>query len=160
VRRRPDDLVVFTSYGAHTGKIYRREITVRALAKEHLRNPGIIGAPCQRALMQELQDAVRGHSGPTAPGPGLRNERTYTYDEVIHALELEKHGAIYMSPGDCRIQSIHTSKGEVRQAQRERTAGETLIAAPDGTVGVGAFKPSADCREEIERRLRALAASK
>jgi hypothetical protein len=159
VRRRPHDLVTFTSYGAHTGETYRRELTIRALAKEHLRNPGIEGVPCQRALMQELQDAVRGHSGPTAPGPGVRNERVYTHDEVIEALDLEKRGAMYTTRTGCRIGSIHTNEWEVRLARREHIA-EAIIAAPDGTVGVGAFKPSAGCRQDIERRLATLAASK
>ncbi len=58
VRERPDDRVTFVSHGSHNGKTYRMEMTVRELAEQHLDSPGAKGVPCERELMQELQDAV------------------------------------------------------------------------------------------------------
>jgi hypothetical protein len=74
VRRRPDALVTLTSRDAESGEIYRDEITVRELAEEHLGNPGVRGVPCERRLMQELQDAAHGRTGPTRQ---LEDERVY-----------------------------------------------------------------------------------
>ena len=63
VRRRPDAVVTLHYEDAHSGEPFTETKTIRALAEEQLENPGIMGVPCQRRIMAELQAAVDGRPG-------------------------------------------------------------------------------------------------
>jgi hypothetical protein len=150
VRRRPDAVVTLYE-DAHTGDKFTETPTVRELAEEHLENPGIRGVPCQRKLMAELQAAVDGRSAPQ-----VSNERTYTLDEVVAALELDKHGAVYTSPDGCSVQQLYFDRDEVDIARREPIRNNKLIASPKGRVGVLVYRPNQRCRSGIARDLARL----
>jgi hypothetical protein len=159
VRRRPDALVTLVSHYAHSTRIHRERVTVRELAKEHLRNPGVRGVPCQRRLMWELKTAVDGRAGP--PLASVENERVYTEQQIVDALQLRDRGAIYRGPKGCVINDgdLNTSASEVELALREGD-GENyvLVTDRDRTVGVEVFRPSAACERELKRRLAELVA--
>jgi hypothetical protein len=157
VRRRPDALVTLVSHDAHSTRIYREGVTVRELAEEHLRNPGVRGVPCQRRLMWELTAAVDGRAGP--PPASVENERVYTVQQIVDALQLRDHGAIYRGPKGCVINDgdLYTSASEVELSLRGG-GGEkyVLVTDRDRTVGVEVFRPSAACERELKRRLAEL----
>jgi hypothetical protein len=156
VRRHPDALVTLTSRDAESAEIYRDEVTVRELAEEHLGNPGVGGVPCQRALMQALQDAVDGRTRPTPDG--LEEERVYPIYEVVRTLRLRKDGAVYFSPAGCQIEEIYSSRSDLKPSLRYgETQNHRLVTDPDQTIGVSVFKPSAACEQELKRRLAELA---
>ena len=151
VRRRPDALVTLEYEDAHSGEKFTETKTVRALAEEHLDNPGIKGVPCQRKLMTELQAAVDGR-----PAPAVANERTYTLDQVVAALGLEKHGAVYTSPHGCAVQQLYFQRDEVKIARAEPIRNNVVIASPKRRVGVLVYKPDRHCRSGIARDLARL----
>jgi hypothetical protein len=157
VRRRPDALVRLVSHDAHSARIYRERVTVRELAEEHLRNPGVRGVPCQRRLMWELKVAVDGRPGP--PPASVDNERVYTVQQIVDALQLRDHGAIYRGPKGCVINDgdLYTSASEVELGLRGGDGEKhVLVTDRDRTVGVEVFRPSAACERELKRRLAEL----
>jgi hypothetical protein len=154
VRRRPDALVTLHYEDAHTGEPFTETKTVRALAREHLDNPGIKGVPCQRQVMTELQAAVDGRAA-----PHVQNERTYTLDDVVSGLDLEHHGAIYTSPDGCQVQGLYFQRDEVEGALDEPIRNNVVITSPRRRVGVQVFKPDRRCREGIARALARLDSS-
>jgi hypothetical protein len=154
VRRRPDALVTLHYEDSHSGEPFTETKTVRALALEHLDNPGIKGVPCQRRVMAELQAAVDGRSA-----PHVQNERTYTLDDIVSRLELEHHGAIYTSPDGCQVQGLYFQRDEVEIALEERIRNNLVIASPERRVGVQVYKPDRRCREGIARALARLDSS-
>jgi hypothetical protein len=151
VRRNPDGEVTVVSEDAHTGETFRYRRTVRELAREQLRNPGMRGVPCARSVMAELEAAVEGH----AARP-VEDERVYRYDEIVAALDLRKHGAIYRSPGGCEIDTIYASRNDLEPVLEEKNL--TLVTDPARTVGLELYRPSDDCVHELQRGLTALAA--
>jgi hypothetical protein len=163
VRRRPQALVTLVSHDAHSTRIYRERMTVRDLAEEHLRNPGVRGVPCQRRLMWELKAAVDGRAGP--PPASVENERVYTVQLIVDALQLRSHGAIYRGPKGCVINEgdLYTSASDVELALPDRDGdgdGDkyVLVTDRDRTVGVEVFRASAACERELKRRLAELVA--
>jgi len=151
VRRRPDALVTLEYQDSHTSETFTETTTVRELAEEHLENPGIEGVPCQRTAMAELQAAVDGR-----PVPEVTNERTYTLEELVTALELDKHGAVYTSPDGCSVQELYFDRDEVSIARREPIRNNELIASPKRRVGVLAYRPDRRCWTGIARDLARL----
>jgi hypothetical protein len=159
VRRRPNALATLVSHDPHSSRVYRERVTVRELAQEHLRNPGVRGVPCQRRLMWELQAAVDGRAGP--PPAGLENERVYTVEQIVDALQLRDHGAIYRGPKGCEINDgdIYTSRSELEPTLREgEVKNYVLVTDRNRTVGVSVFRPSVACERELKHRLAALVA--
>lgn len=157
LRERPDDIVTFESRDAHSGERHREKMTVRELAEEHLDTPGVKGVPCERALMQALQDAVDGKEDPT---PAPADEVVFLYDDVVKALRLMEGGGVFRSPAGCEVDDILLDAHEVKVALEEPITNHTVITDPDRRVGVSVFKASAPCRREMERRLARLATSK
>ncbi len=157
VRRRPDALVKFTSRDSESARAYHEEMTVRELAEEHLRTPGVAGVPCERALMTELQDAVDGGKNPRRPAP---DTVVFTWDEVIDALRLRKRSTAYKSPAGCEVRYVLTDREELESERGEDLRGWVVITDPQDIVGVSVFRPSAPCRQEMARGLTRLAASK
>jgi hypothetical protein len=161
VRRRPDAFVTLVARDAHSPRLHRYRVTVRELAEEHLRNPGVRGVPCQRRLMWELKAAVDGRAGP--PPASVENERVYTVQLIVDALQLRSHGAIYRGPKGCVINDgdLYTSASDVELALPDRDGdGDkyVLVTDRDRTVGVEVFRPSAACERELKRRLAELVA--
>ena len=152
VRRRPHALVTKRYKDSHTGEPFDETTTVRELAEEHLENPGIKGVPCQRALMAELHAAVAGRPAPT----NVTNERTYTLREVVAALQLNKEGGVYRSPGGCEINGMHFDRFEVEAAREESIGNHKLITSTKGRVGVEVFRPTPRCEQELMRSLARL----
>src|SRR4051812_25259435 len=142
VRRRPDALVTLHYEDSHSGEPFTEIKTVRALALEHLDNPGIEGVPCRRQVMAELQAAVDGR--PVRP---VENEKTYTLDDVVTGLRLENHGATYTSPDGCQVQGLYFQRDEVEGALEEPIRNNVVITSPRHRVGVQVFKPDRRCRE-------------
>jgi hypothetical protein len=154
VRRNPDGEVELVSADAHTGEEYRDRMSVRELAKEHLKSPGTRAATCARSLIAELQAAIDGRPPPR----GVEDERVYLIAEVVEALELRKDGAVYHGPHGCEIDFIYASRSELEPVLGEGAEGNReLITDPAQTVGVDVFRPTAACRRALERRLAALA---
>src|ERR1700754_4280237 len=154
VRGHPDAVVTLVSYDADTGETFRDPITVKALAKMYLRNPGVKGVACQRRLMLQLKPAGEGRP---PPRPAGRDLRVYTLDELVAGLRLAKDGAVYRSPDGCQVQGQYFDRGEVEMALREPVKNNPVIAAPDRSVGVAVFEPDARCRAGIARDLARLA---
>lgn len=157
VRERPADVVTFESTDAHSGDVYREKMTVRELAEEHLETPGVKGVPCERALMQELQDAVDDKADPTPLPP---NEVVFLYDDVVKALRLTEDRGVLRSPSGCEVDDILLDAHEVKVELEDPIADHAVITDPDQRVGVSVFKASSPCRREMENRLAHLAASK
>jgi hypothetical protein len=159
VQRRPDDLLTRVWTSAHSVREYRDELTVRALAEEHLRQPGVDGVPCARNLMRRLQQAVDVESADAAAA--APDDAVFLVDDVVAALGLSEGGGVpYRNARCAEVQTILTDRDEVELASDEPVPNVELITAPDRTVGVEVFKPTAACREFIQRRLQALAESK
>jgi hypothetical protein len=151
VRRRPDALVTQHYEDAHTGEPFTETMTVRELARENLKNPGIKGVPCRRRVMAELQAAVDGR-----PVQRVENEKTYTLDDVVSGLQLEDHGAVYTSPDGCQVQGMYFQRDEVDSALEEPIRNNVIITSPRRHVGVQVFKPDRRCRKGIARALARL----
>lgn len=109
--------------------------------------------------MHRLQQAVDPDSGDaTAMAP---DDPVFLVDDVVAALGLsEGGGGPYRNARCAEVQTILTDREEVELASEEPVPHVELITAPDRTVGVEVFKPTAACREFIQRRLEALAESK
>ena len=150
VRRRPDALVTMHYQDAHTGEPFDETLTIKALAKQHLKNPGIKGVPCARRIMSELKAAVEGKPAPK----GVKNDVLHTLDELVRKLHLRKDGAVYWSPDGCQIQGLYFDRDEVRSAQREPIRNNVIVASPDGTAGVQIFKPDDRCLTGIKEDLK------
>jgi hypothetical protein len=154
VRRNPDREVLLVTADAHTGEAFHDRMTVRELAKEHLKSPGTRAATCARSLIAELQAAVDGRPAPR----NVKDERVYTVAEVEDSLDLRKDGAGYDGPRGCVVDFVYASRSELEPSLKHgAAANHVLIMDPEQTVGVEAFRPTAACRRELERRLAALA---
>jgi hypothetical protein len=148
--------VTVVSEDAHTADVYRDEISVRELARRHLRNPDARRVPCARRLMRELHDAVEGRR--SSGGRGVSDERVFRLDEVVRALRLREAGAAYLTPTGCEVDAIYASRSELEPALRSGAAAHlALLTDPRRSVGVEAYRPSAACRAQLERGLAALA---
>jgi hypothetical protein len=151
VRRRPEASLTLEYQDAHSSDTFTETTTVRELAEEHLEEPGMEGVPCQRKLMAKLQGAVEGR-----PPPEVTNERTYTLDQLVTALALDKHGAVYKTPDDCTLEDLYFDREEVDIAQREPIGDNELITSPRGRVGALVYEPDRRCRTSIARDLARL----
>lgn len=158
VKRRPDDLLTRVWTDAHSERKFRDELTVRELAEEHLREPGVKGAPCERKLMHRLQQAVDPESADATVPP---DEPVFLLDDVVDALELTG-GSMqpYRNARCAEVQNILHDRFDVELALDEPVPHVEVITVPDRSVGVEVRKPTAACREFIKRRLQALAESK
>ncbi len=157
--RRPNDVVIFTSHDAHTGAIHRERLSVRELAEEHLRSPGVEGVPCERTLMNELQQTLHRAGGTTAVVGG-EDAVVFSYDEIIRALRLRKRNGVYRSVDGCEINALLTDREEVALEREEAVRNHVVVTDPAGIVGVSVFKPSESCIRDLAGRLDALARSK
>jgi len=154
VRRRPDAIITREFEDAHSGERHKERLSVRDLAREHLGNPGIKGVPCARRQMARLQNAVE----PGRKTRELEDERVFLIDEVVRALRLRQDGTIYTNRHCREVQQILTAREEVQISERSPIENIELIASPDKTVGIEAFKPTPQCRRYLERRLALLEA--
>jgi hypothetical protein len=152
IRRRPSAIVTLQHQDAHTGEPFTETLTIRELALQNLKNPGVEGVPCERKLMTELQAAVEGRPVPA----GVENERTYTQREVAAGLRLELRRGIYRSPGGCEVYDMFFHRGEVELALAEPIRNTVVIASPQRRVGVRVFAPDRRCRESIADALERL----
>lgn len=154
VRRNPDGVVEVASQDADTGETFRYRMTVRELAEEQLRNPGVRGVPCARSKMLALQAAVDGRPAPR----DVEDERVFRIAEIVAALELRKDGAVYHGPGGCEVDFIYASHSELEPVLGEGAAtNHEIVTDPGQGVGLEVYPPSGACRRELERRLAALA---
>ena len=149
VRRRPDALVTMRYQDSHTGEPIDETLTVRALAQEHLKQPGPEGVPCHRRLMTELKAAVEGTPMP----PGVVNDPVFTLDGLEHGLRLVKRGAVYDSPDGCLVQGLYFTREEVELAIEEPIRNNVVVASPRKHIGVQVFRPDARCRKGIKQDL-------
>lgn len=157
VRRRPNAVIERVFEDAHTREELRERVTVLELAEEHLREPGIEGAPCARTVMTELRDVVaraRGEEPPKSATP--HDEPVFLIDEVAAKLRLRQRGTVYRNAYCREVQEILTSREEVEVALDEPIENVEVVAAPERTVGVEVFRPTARCRGYLERRLGAV----
>jgi hypothetical protein len=152
VRRRPDALVTLHYEDSHTGEPFTETLTVKALAKQHLKNPGLKGVPCARKLMSELKAAFDGKPAPK----GVKNDTLHTMDELVRKLHLRKDGAVYWSPDGCQVQGLYFDRDEVKSAQEEPIRNNVIVASPDGSAGVQIYKPDARCLNRIKNDLKAI----
>lgn len=144
---------------AHSERKYRHELTVRALAEEHLREPGVDGVACERKLMHRLQQAVDPESADATAVPP--DEPVFLLDDAVGALGVTGgRMAAYRNARCAEVQSILTDRFEVELASDEPVPHVELITVPDRSVGAEVRKPTAACRELLQRRLQALAESK
>ena len=154
VRRNPDGVVEVVFQDADTGEKFRYRETVRDLAQEHLRHPGARGVPCARSKMLALQAAVDGRAAPR----DVEDERVFAVAEIVDALELHKNGAGYRGPRGCEVDFIYASRSELEPSlEHGAAANHELVTDPAQTVGLEVYRPTGACRQELERRLTALA---
>ena len=154
VRRTPDGAVEVVSQDSDTGEKFRYRMTVRELAEEQLESPGVRGVPCARSKMLALQAAVDGRPAPR----DVEDERVFTIAEIVQSLGLRKNGAGYRGPRGCEIDFIYASRSELEPSLKHgAAANRELVTDPAQTVGLEAYRPTAACRRELERRLAALA---
>ena len=148
VRRRPDALVTLHYEDSHSGEPFTETKTVRALALEHLDNPGIKGVPCRRQVMAELQAAVDGRAAPTSRTSGPTRWTTSSPD-CDSKTTADVHQPRRL-PGAGPLLPARRGRGRARGAD-PRQRGHHLAPTPRRREGVQA-RPSLPRRHRARSR--------
>jgi hypothetical protein len=109
--------------------------------------------------MWELKLAVDGRAG--LPPASMEDERDFTVQQIVDALQLRDRGAIYRGPKACVINNgdLYTSASELELGVRVGDGEKyVLVTDHDRTLGVEVFRPSAACERGLKRRLAQLVA--
>lgn len=101
---------------------------------------------------------VRASSGRQGRRPphGVVNERTYTLQELVAAIELERRPGGYLSPGGCTITAMYFERADVAAALAEPIANTIVLTSPKRRVGVQISTADRRCRSALLRDLARL----